>query len=227
MKITTVLFDFDGTIMNTNQVIINSWQHTFRFFEGKERPLEHILKTFGEPLDLTMKGFFPDIPIDESIEVYRSYHRDNFGKAITVFPGMRELLERLIFYDFKLALITSRLRETTWQGLEKYDLAQFFQTVVTCEDTEIHKPNPEPLFCALSRMSKKPSEAIMVGDTMNDIRCARNSGVISVLAGWSIAVGDNEKTGLEAPAYVINKAEDLLKLLGEINNSSYSFISIQ
>ena len=62
-KIDTVLFDFDGTIMNTNKVIINSWQHTFKIIEGKEGSEEEILKTFGEPLEITMARFFSEMPV--------------------------------------------------------------------------------------------------------------------------------------------------------------------
>ena len=91
-KIDTVLFDFDGTVMDTNNVILMSWQHTFRTLRGREEDREVIVKTFGEPLELTMKKFFPEVPAEEALEVYRSFHRDNFGELINLFPGMRELL---------------------------------------------------------------------------------------------------------------------------------------
>ena len=94
-KIDTVLFGFDGTGMDTNNVIRMSWQHTFRTLRGREEDREVIVKTFGEPLELTMKKFFPEVPAEEALEVYRSFHRDNFGELINLFPGMRELLAEL------------------------------------------------------------------------------------------------------------------------------------
>ena len=121
-KIDTVIFDFDGTVMDTNNVILNSWQHTFRTLENREEKPETIIKTFGEPLELTMKNFFPDVPVEESIAIYRSYHYDNFGKLISVFPGMKELIRELKDENYKLGLVTSRLRKTTMQGLEAYGL---------------------------------------------------------------------------------------------------------
>ena len=123
-NIDTVLFDFDGTVMNTNDVIMMSWQHTFRTLEGREEDPEVLLKTFGEPLEITMKKFFPDIPTDEAIEVYRSFHRDNFGELISLFPGMKELIQEVKARGYKVGLVTSRLLNTTIQGFEMYGIKQ-------------------------------------------------------------------------------------------------------
>ena len=139
-KFDTVLFDFDGTIMNTNEVILRSWQHTFQTIEHRDEDVAKIIKTFGEPLEVTMKKFFPDVPVDEAVEIYRSYHRDNFGDLITVFPGMKNLLRQVKERGEKTGLVTSRLAYTTKQGLEKYDLKDYFDVVVTAEDTKKHKP---------------------------------------------------------------------------------------
>jgi pyrophosphatase PpaX len=213
MSVNTILFDFDGTIMNTNQVIINSWQHTFRTLTGTERPVEDIVATFGEILHDSAARFFPDVPVEESVEIYRSYHRANFGPMISVFPGVRELLAELKQRGFTLAIVTSRLPSTTMEGLEKYELSDCFDLIVTCDDCNKFKPDPEPVLVALAKLGKKPEEALMVGDTWGDILCARGAGVKSALVGWSIAVSERERFGKGAPDYVIEKAEDLLEIL--------------
>lgn len=212
-KIDTVLFDFDGTVMDTNNVIINSWQHTFRTLENREEETENIIKTFGEPLEVTMKNFFPEVPVEQSIAIYRSYHYDNFGKLITVFPGMKELIEVLDNRDYKLGIVTSRLKRTTMQGLEAYGLSPYFQAVVTADDTSAHKPDPEPVNIALEKLGALPESSIMLGDTMFDILCARNAGVKSVLVDWSVAVPEEERQGADRPDYIIEKAEELLEIL--------------
>ena len=212
-KIDTVIFDFDGTVMDTNNVILNSWQHTFRTLENREEKPETIIKTFGEPLELTMKNFFPDVPVEESIAIYRSYHYDNFGKLISVFPGMKELIRELKDKNYKLGLVTSRLRKTTMQGLEAYDLLPYFEVIVTADDTTKHKPDPEPLNIALEKLGAAPENSVMVGDTMFDILCARNAGVKSVLVSWSMAVTEEEKNGPDRPDYISEKAEDLKEIL--------------
>ncbi|MDR2132047.1 MAG: HAD-IA family hydrolase, partial [Clostridiales Family XIII bacterium] len=188
MGINTILFDFDGTVMDTNRVIINSWQHTFRTLTGAERPVEEIVATFGEILQNTAARLFPDVPVEKTMEIYRSYHTANFGPMISVFPGIRELLEALKERGYAVAMVTSRLPSTTMEGLDKYGLSGYFDPVVTCDDCEKFKPDPEPALIALERLGKRPEEALMVGDTRNDILCARRAGVKSVLVGWSMAM---------------------------------------
>ena len=212
-RIDTVLFDFDGTVMDTTDVIIGSWQHTFRTLEGRERPLPEIVQTFGEPLAVTMSKIFPEVAVEEAIEVYRSYHRDNFGERISVYKGMPELLAALKAQGYKTGLVTSRLSRTTWEGLHKYNLDQYFDVVVSCDDTDKHKPDPTPVRITLERLGSLPERSIMLGDTMFDILCARNAGVLSVLVGWAIALSPEEIHGPQGPDFVIEDAMDLFSIL--------------
>ena len=214
-KINTVLLDFDGTVMDTNSVIIGSWQHTFRTIEGKEKPVSEIIKTFGEPLDHTMARLFPHMDTDDAVSIYRSFHYNNFGEMIKLFPGIPELLAALKERGFKLGLVTSRLRRTTMEGLEQYGIKEYFDAVVTCEDTSKHKPDPEPINATLEKLSAKPEESIMLGDTMHDVLCARNAGVKSVLVDWSLAVTEEERAGENAPDHIIKAAEELLEILAK------------
>lgn len=215
-NINTILFDFDGTLMDTNNVIIQSWQHTFRTLEGKERDVAEIISTFGEPLADTMKKFFPDRPLDETTEVYRSYHYDNFTDLIDIFPGIIDLLKELKKNGYKTAVVTSRLMRTTKSGMDKFDLNQYFDEVITCDHTEKHKPDPEPIEIALAKLQAKPEEALMLGDTMFDILCAKNAGVKSVLVGWALAVTEDEKSGSNAPDFIIEKPEEIFTVIERI-----------
>ena len=212
-KINTVLFDFDGTIMDTNNVILQSWQHTFHTVEGKERPVEEILSTFGEPLYVTMEKMLPQIPVEEGAAIYRGYHYDHFTELISIFPGILELMEELKRRGIKIGLVTSRLRHTTEIGLNKYDMVKYFDAIITCDDTEKFKPDPEPALLALERLNSKPDETLMVGDSLYDILCARGAGIKSALVGWAVAVTEEEKTGKDAPDYIIERAEDLLDII--------------
>lgn len=216
-KINTVLFDFDGTTMDTNHLIIQSWQHLFRSVEGKERPVEEIVQTFGEPLYITMEKVVPQISVEEGVRIYREYHYDNFQELIEVFPGILTLLAQLKEEGLQIGLVTSRLWETTAIGLKKYDMAKYFDVIITHDDTDKHKPDPEPVLLALEKLGAKAEEAIMVGDSMFDILCARNAGTKTVLVSWAMAVSEEEKNGPNGPDYILEKPGDLFEILADIN----------
>lgn len=209
----TILFDFDGTIMNTNDLVIESWQHTFLAVEGKERPVESIIRTFGEPLFITMKKQLPQIPVEEGVSIYRTYLKQHFTERITPFPGMPELIRKLKLLGYQNGLVTSRTKDSTCDGLSHFGLLSYFDCIVSCEDTDKHKPDPEPLRIALNHLNASPEQSVMIGDSMFDILCAKNAGVKSVLVGWQMAVNDEEINGASAPDYRIEKPEDLLTLL--------------
>lgn len=214
-KIDTVLFDFDGTIMDTNNVILMSWQHTFRTLVNREEDQSKLTATFGEPLEYTLERFFPDIPVVESIEVYRSYQRKNFIDLITLFPGMKELVMKCKARGYKTGLVTSRLKRTAMEGLEKFDLTKYFDVIITPEDTDKHKPDPEPVNIALERLGSKPENAVMLGDTLFDIQCSHNAGIGAILVSWSLALAGKTKEDLgeDAPEYIIDTPEELFEII--------------
>ncbi len=209
-KIKAVLFDFDGTIMDTNTIILKSWQHTFNMVLGRDPDFEVIKQTFGEPLDETMAKLFPDRDTHEMVETYRNYQRHIYKDDITMFPGTKEVIEELKRRGFRVAIVTSRLWSSTTQGLYKFDIAHMFDAVVSAEDTTIHKPDPTPILLCLDKLGIGPDEALMVGDSKFDILCARNAGVPSVLVSWTISVTDEQRAAL-APDYYI---EDPAEILG-------------
>ncbi len=214
-KIDTVLFDFDGTIMDTNDIILQSWQHTFRTLEKREEDESVLTATFGEPLNKTIARFFPNVPVEESIEIYRDFQRKNFRELITLFPGMKELVMKLKACGYKTALVTSRLRNTAMEGLEKFDMTKYFDVIVTPEDTDKHKPDPEPVYIALERLGSEAASSVMLGDTMFDILCARNAGVSPILVSWSLALEGKTKEDLgdDAPDHIIHTAEELFDII--------------
>ena len=208
--INTILFDYDGTLMDTNEVVLQSWQHTFRTLRGHEEDPAFIRSTFGEPLVMTLAKLFPEVPVEKSLDVYRTFQREVFTDFVEVFPGILELLKNLKEKGYKMGLVTSRTKDTTWSGLEHYGMDKYFDAVITAGDTDRHKPDPAPILITLDRLGSAPGEAIMVGDTMFDLECAQNAGVKSVIVDWSITMSDSEK---EQADYIIKTAEELLDIL--------------
>lgn len=213
MTIRAVLFDFDGTVANTNGLIIDSWQYAYRTILGHEAPEEEIKASFGEPLAVTMAKVFPNTPVQEAIDLYRDHQKDIYEELIEPFAGMPELIRRLRAQGVKVSITTSRMRNSTVVGLQKFGLMDDIDALITCEDTDKHKPDPAPVLISLERLGVSAEEALMVGDSMFDIKCAHNAGVKAALVGWAEAVTEEDLNGPEGPDYRIEKAEDLLALL--------------
>jgi len=213
--INTVIFDFDGTLVNTNDVIVEAWQHTYRTYLGHEMPMEHITKCFGEPLLITMEREFPGVAPEESAEIYRAYQRDKADELVKVFPEIEEMLKAVKAAGYKTGVVTSRTKESTEFYMEKFKIAHYFDEIVSCDDTTKHKPDPEPLLLSLGKLKSEASEALMVGDSYFDIKCANNAGVKSVLVDWRVT-GEDKKLADCRIDYEIKKPMDVLAVLKEV-----------
>ena len=215
--INTVLFDFDGTLVNTNDVIIASWQHTYMHYLGREESLEKITACFGEPLLLTMEREFPEVDPRESAEVYRNFQKENADELVKIFPGIKELLESLKTDGFRMGVVTSRTRESAQRYMDMFGIGDYFEEMVSCDDTEIHKPNPEPILLCLKKMGITAEEALMVGDSPFDIKCANNAKVKSVLVYWRITGCGESPIADAAEDYTIAEPAELMEVLQKVN----------
>ena len=163
-----------------------------------------------------MRDFFPNVPLEEGLEIYRGYQRDNYLPNIHLFPGIRELLDELMQRQVKMALVTSRLRRTTNQALEAFDLGKYFEYVVTADDVTRHKPDPQSVEIALEKIGGKAEHAIQIGDTKHDIQCAHNAGVPAVVVSWSQALAKELRDGFPpeyTPDVIIDRPSQILDLL--------------
>ena len=208
-----ILFDFDGTLVNTNDVILASWQHTYRNYLGHEMPVDHITSCFGEPLLLTMEREFPGVDPQESADVYRQFQLENADKLVTIFPGIKELLADLKEAGYVLGIVTSRTRESALRYMDMFDITSYFSDLVTCDDTTVHKPNPEPILLAMSKLGASAEESIMIGDSPFDIKCANNAGVDSVMVNWRITCDETSVIDDAKVDYWIHQPSDLVELL--------------
>ena len=214
--IDTVLYDFDGTIMDTNDVIIGSWQHVYKTLRGEEGDLTYILSTFGEPLEYSMETSFPEVSKEESVKIYRDWQKEHFLDMIHLFPGVEEMLAEVKARGYRTGIATSRLSESLHRALSHFDLYKYFDAIVAVEDIEEAKPAPDTIYKVLDKLNARSENAIMMGDSRLDILCARNAGVPSVLVGWSATLAGKTKEDFvpgEAPDFIIQKPEELFEII--------------
>ena len=215
--INTVLFDFDGTLVNTNDVIIASWQHTYKHFRGQEESVEKITACFGEPLLITMAREFPEVEPEVSADVYRNFQQENAHLLVKIFPGIVDLLKALREAGYRMGIVTSRTRESALRYMDMFGITEYFEAMVTCDDTTVHKPNPEPIYLGLEKLGITAQEAIMIGDSPFDIKCANNAGVKSVMVDWRITCDSAALITDSVWDYEIKEPMDLLKVLEKAN----------
>lgn len=209
-----VIFDFDGTIINTNDVIFASWDATFNHYLGHTLPREEIYSTFGETLEYTIGQRIPNADVREALEYYKTFQEEHCQELVTLFDGTREMLDELHKRGYKMAIATSRLAGSFAGYMTDFDLWGYFDAYLCKEDVSHHKPHPESCLVALERLGAKPEEAVMLGDTRFDIGCANNAGVDSVLIGWNPMVDPEaiEAQGFK-PKYYIKNMDELLEIL--------------
>ena len=149
------------------------------------------------------------------MRIYKSYQQDRFAKEVSLFPGVKEMLARLEKEGYKLGLTTSRIKETTLRALDLLGIKQYFGCIITADDCTEHKPDPMPALMTLEGLGESGNvdRAVMIGDTINDMGCARNAGVRYVMVGWSSLVDRSTLTEDQQPDAWISCAEELPDIL--------------
>lgn len=185
-KINTVIFDLDGTIVDTNEAILRSMVETLEHETGRPWSHEELLPYWGLSLQRQVRLFHPEIDLERAVPFYRERYQLNHDALLAEFPGVRIMLETLQAAGIKLGVVTSKKRDICRQTIEDIGYRGFFPVVIAEEDTERLKPAPDPLILALQRLRTSPNEAIYVGDNPDDIIAAHAAGMNAVAVGWSL-----------------------------------------
>ncbi|MGE8206606.1 pyrophosphatase PpaX [Heyndrickxia sp. NPDC080065] len=210
-NITTILFDLDGTLIDTNELIISSFLHTLNSYYPDQYKREDVLPFIGPSLYAT----FSKIDLErteEMIHTYRTFNLENHDSLVKEFEGVFETVQALHKNGFKLGIVSTKKRDTVLKGLKLMKLDQFFEVIITLDEVEFEKPHPEPIEKALKLLNSTPNEAIMVGDNYHDILAGKNAGTLSVGVAWS-AKGRAYIESYE-PDYILDHMGDLLKIVG-------------
>lgn len=212
--IKAVLFDLDGTLINTNELIVESFQYTFKNLLNIEVTRDEIVKTFGEPLKDTMASYDEE-RADLLVSFYRNYNENKHDKLANIFKGVKEGLISLKSRGIKLGVVTSKRMALAMRGLKLINIYDYMDVIVTPEDTEKHKPLGDPAKKACELLEIDAEEAIMVGDSHNDILCGKNAGCSTALVKYT-ALSIDELMEYR-PDYVIESIEDLVGICDSLN----------
>ncbi len=181
-------FDLDGTLVDTIDLVVKCFEKSLgeNFQINKSR--EELLQYVGLPLKNQFEFFLKDILVPIDYEALCRFHMDYqlqiWKQFIRLYPGVLEALDFLKQHNKKLAIVTSRRLKTTTLYLKELGLFDFFDVIITPEDTKQHKPHPEPLFKALSALKAKANDSLFIGDSNFDMLCAKQAGVDQYFVLW-------------------------------------------
>lgn len=209
--IKALLFDLDGTLLDTNELIYNSFYRTFKDNLNIELGKAEIADFFGRPLGEPFRKHAKEEDVERLVAYYRKYNEDLHDNMCHAFEGVKEVLEALKEKGIKLAIVTSKRAELAIRGMKIAGIYDYMDVIITPESTKLHKPNGEPALKACSELGVSPSEAIMVGDSIYDIYCGKNAGCKT--CGVNYTFIDLEVLKESNPDYFIDKPIDLLKLI--------------
>jgi len=182
----TLLLDLDGTLIDSEELILSSYRHTMRVHRGEEPPDEAWKESMGRPLHDQLREFAEDdAEVREMVRTYREHNREVHDELLRPFPGVRDAVERIRSRGYRLGIVTSKLREPALEGLRVCGYPRdWFEVLVAADDVDRHKPSPEPVRSALRVMGAEPSGALFVGDSVHDLRAGRAAGTGTGAALW-------------------------------------------
>lgn len=206
-----VLFDLDGTLLNTNDLIIKSFRETFKhYYPNREFTHQEIIDCIGPTLEQTAMKYYPQ-NIEEMVSMYRHHYVLNHDELINIYPGIEEMLKTLKGLGLKLAIVTSKKRDMTLKAMEHTNVLDYFDAIISSDEVTQPKPHQEPIEIALKELNLLKDEVIMVGDNSHDIECAYHASVKSVGVGWALKGADYLR-GFN-PTYIINTADELVEVV--------------
>lgn len=181
--IEVVLFDLDGTLIDTIELILSSMRHATAEVLGEALPDDVLLHNVGVPLRVQMGEFAPGRE-DELLCVYRAHNAIVHDDLVCEYPGTETALRAILAQGYRLGVVTSKSVPVAQRGIDRFGLGEFFETLVGYEDTEIHKPEAAPLLLAAQRMGVDIRRCCYVGDSPHDMNAGRAAGAVTVAALW-------------------------------------------
>ncbi len=211
----TILFDLDGTLLNTRELIDKSFVHTFEHFYpelvSSNEIYEMLDSFFGPSLKQTFSRFTDDgEKIQEMIKYYRDYNVSIHDDCVKAFPNAKSLIKTLAKKGYKLGIVSSKKTDLVEHGLELFGMLQYIRVVIGEDEVKIPKPDPEGILKAMEILHSK--KALYIGDGIGDIKAGKNANIDTIGVLYSER---KEQIKAENPTYTINDLSEVLNILME------------
>jgi pyrophosphatase PpaX len=209
----TVLFDLDGTLIDSVDLIIDSYHHTFRHHGLALTSREELIEGIGTPL-VAVFGRMTDqrSEIDSWIATYREFNLAHHDTRVRAFPGVVEMVQRIHRGGRQLGVVTSKNNAGARRGLKLIGIEELIAVVVGADDVRRHKPDPEPVEQALTKLGVAATDAIFIGDSHHDVASGKAAGVRTLAVCWGPIA--RERLALAEPDYLCGSIEEVLVALG-------------
>lgn len=207
-----ILFDNDGTLVDTHDLLLASFRHATQEVLGHTLPDEVLMAKVGQPLAVQMRDFSDEPEVQDALlRSYRAYNHDKHDSAVRLFPGVREGLERLQDAGFAMGVVTSKMSPLAKHGLEILGISEFFGCLIGSDSCEHHKPHPEPVELGAKLLGIDSSECAFVGDSPFDMHAGREAGCVTAAVLWGMFPETRLRS--ESPDHVCTTFDELVDTL--------------
>ncbi len=211
--IKAVLFDLDGTLIDSYDLLIDSFRYSTQTVLNRTIPDEKLMAKVGQPLVTQMEEFAADeAQRDELVQAYRLHNDEVHDNLVKVFPGTARMLYALKNAGFLLGVVTSKRHVAAVRGLHCFGLEDLFEFILSPDDWPQHKPDPGPVLHGCELIDVDPAAAMYVGDSPFDIRAGNDAGCQTIAVLWGMFT--REQLLAESPTYVCSTTDEILQILG-------------
>lgn len=211
-----VLFDLDGTLIDSIGLLLASVHHAFAAHTGRVPTDQEWIAGIGTPLAAQLHPFTnSEAELGELVERYRTFQRAHHDELTTAYPGTLDVVRELDRRGHPMAIVTSKGNGMMHRALDFTGLAQYMRSTIGCDSCDRHKPDPYPVQLALRELGYEPANAIFVGDSPHDMNAGRAAGVATVAALWGPFT--REQLAPTDPSYYLDSIAALPALIGRID----------
>lgn len=208
-----VLFDLDGTVVDTIPHILASFRHATAAVFGEALADDVLLEHVGVPLANQMRFFTDDDEIAERLLAeYRAFNHATHDEMARLYPNTRAALDALVATGLPLGIVTSKSAHMAHRALDLFELGDYFGVVITCDDSDRHKPDPLPVLLAAERLGVDAPACAYVGDSPADVAAALGAGALAIAATWGVTT--RERLQASRPDLVF---DDIVEVAGAIS----------